>query len=161
MRIFAIIAMSCAVAFSPRVCGVASAGGTASLAGFAFVDASVTSQGSHAKLPAGTKIFPPGSKITGAEGCPKTSYGTDGLTVAVIDYEGSPSAGSVAVTRHPVTGGDFEDAPYYLDLNRGRNLQELSDISANGSYDVRFTYNIGEGQKKTISTKLVLARSCR
>ena len=49
-------------------------GGT--LTGFAFVDSSVTGMGSQAKLLAGVKIYPPGSKITGTEGCPTNRYHT-------------------------------------------------------------------------------------
>ena len=39
-------------------------------------------------------IYPPGSKITGTDGCPTTRYHTDGMIVAVIDYQGRPTAGS-------------------------------------------------------------------
>ena len=77
----------------------ASADANASLTGFAFVDGSVTAQGSRAKLPPETKIYPPGSTITGTDGCPTNRYRTDGMIVAVIDYHGRPTAGSLAVTR--------------------------------------------------------------
>src|SRR5271169_3457502 len=53
----------------------------ATITGFAFVDSSVTGQGSKAKLPAGTKIYPNGARITGTDGCPTTRYQTDGLIV--------------------------------------------------------------------------------
>jgi uncharacterized protein (DUF2141 family) len=139
----------------------ASADANASLAGFAFVDGSVTGQGSRAKLPAETKIYPPGSKITGTDGCPTTRYHTDGMIVAVIDYQGRPTAGSVAVTRHPASGGQFNNAPYYLDLDQGRTLQFLGPIFENGSYDVRLTYDFSLGQGKTVSATFALARSCR
>ncbi len=89
-----------------------------------------------------------------------TSYRTDGLLVLVIDYQGRPTAGSVTVTRRPAAGGRFENAPYYLDLNSGRTLQYLGPIFDNGSYDVLLTYHIGQGQEKTTSTTLTLARSC-
>jgi uncharacterized protein (DUF2141 family) len=139
----------------------ASADANASLAGFAFVDGSVTGQGSRAKLPTDTKIYPPGSTITGTDGCPTTRYHTDGMIVAVIDYQGRPTAGSVAVTRHPSSGGQFNNAPYYLDLDKGRTLQFLGPIFENGSYDVRFTYDFSLGRGKTVSATFALARNCR
>ena len=138
----------------------AAGGASASLAGFAFVDSSVTGQSSRAKLPPGTKIYPPGSKITGTEGCPTTRYRTDGLLVLVIDYSGRPTAASVTVIRHPAAGGEFANAPYYLDLNSGRTLQFLGPIFDNGSYDVRFSYHFNLGDEKTISATLALARNC-
>jgi hypothetical protein len=154
------VAACCLAALSPLASGTACAdGGT--LTGFAFVDSSVTGMGSQAKLPAGTKIYPPGSKITGTEGCPTTRYNTDGQIVAIIDYQGRPTAGSVTVTRHPATGGNFENAPYYIDLNRGRTLQYLGPIFINGSYDVRFSYDFNLGNAKTSSTTLTLDRSCK
>ena len=45
----------------------AAADANISIAGFAFVNSSVTVQGRRAKVPPGTKIYPPGSKITGTE----------------------------------------------------------------------------------------------
>jgi uncharacterized protein (DUF2141 family) len=138
----------------------ASTDANASLAGFAFVDGSVTGQGSRAKLPTETKIYPPGSTITGTDGCPTTRYHTDGMIVAVIDYQGRPTAGSVAVTRHPASGGQFNNAPYYLDLDTGRTLQVLGPIFENGSYDVRLTYDFSLGQGKTLSATFALARNC-
>jgi hypothetical protein len=131
-----------------------------SIAGFAFVDSAVTSQGSRAKLPSGTKIYPPGSTVTGTDGCPTTQYRTDGQPVVVIDYDGRPTAGSVQVTRHPAAGGNFEDAPYYLDVNPGRTVQNLGPIFDNGSYDVVFTYDFSLGKGQTSRAKFVLARSC-
>ena len=133
----------------------------ASLTGFAFVGSSVTAQGHRANLPAGTKIYPPGSKITGTEGCPTSRYNTDGMIVAVIDYQGRPTAGSLAVTRHPAGGGQFDNAPYYLDLDKGRTLQFLGPIFENGSYDVRLEYDFSLGRGKTLSATFTLARSCR
>ena len=130
------------------------------IAGFAFVDSSVTGQGSRAKLPAGTKIYPSGSKITGTEGCPTTRYRTDGMIVAVLDYSGRPTAGSVTVIRHPANGGEFTNAPYYLDLNSGRTLQFLGPIFDNGVYEVRFSYHFNLGAEKTVSAKFELARNC-
>jgi hypothetical protein len=139
----------------------ASADANASLAGFAFVDGSVTAQGSRAKLPAGTKIYPPGSRITGTDGCPTTRHRTDGMIVAVIDYQGPPTAGKVAVTRRPASGGQFANAPYYLDLDKGRTLQFLGPIFDNGSYDLQLEYDFTLGEGKTVSASFVLARSCR
>ncbi len=83
------------------------------------------------------------------------------MIVAVIDYQGRPTAGSVTVTRHPARGGQFENAPYYLDLDKGRTLQFLGPIFENGSYDVRLQYDFSLGQGKTVSGTFVLARSCR
>ena len=138
----------------------ASADANASLNGFAFVDGSVTGQGSRAQLPAGTRIYPPGSTITGTDGCPTNRYHTDGMIVAVIDYHGRPTAGSLAVTRHPASGGQFHNAPYYLDLDSGRTLQFLGPIFENGSYDIRFKYDFSLGQGKALSANFTLARSC-
>jgi hypothetical protein len=130
------------------------------IVGFAFVDASVTQQHSNAKIPAGTKIYPPGSKLTGTDGCSTTRYNTDGLPIVIIEYSGRPTAGSVAVTRHPASGGNFADAPYYLDLNPGTTVQTLGPYFDNGTYDVVFSYdyNLGAGQKTSAS--YTLARSC-
>jgi hypothetical protein len=176
MRILAIVAAGCVAALGSWGCGsatvsstsngaspeapAAASGSKGSIAGFAFVDSSVTSQGAGAKLPAGTKIYPSGSNVTGTEGCPTTQYRTDGQPVVIIDYTGRPTAGSVTVTRHPATGGDFANAPYYLDLNAGRTVQTLGPIFDNGTYDVVFTYDFSTGKGQTTSAKLVLARSC-
>ena len=130
------------------------------IAGFAFVDSAVTSHGSRSKVPPGTKIYPPGSKITGTTGCPTTRYQTDGLLVVVIDYNGRPTAGSIQVTRHPANGGQFENAPYYLDLDSGRIMQMLGPIFENGTYDVKFTYDFSLGSGETTLASIVLARSC-
>ena len=130
------------------------------LTGFAFVNAAVTAQGTHAQLPAGRKIYPPGSTITGTDGCPTNRNRTDGMIVAVIDYQGRPTAGKIAVTRRPATGGQFENAPYYLDLDPGRTLQMLGPIYENGSYDVRLEYDYNLGQGKTDFANFVLARMC-
>jgi hypothetical protein len=138
----------------------ASADADASLAGFAFVGSGVTAQGRRANLPPGTKIYPPGSKITGTDGCPTNRYHTDGMIVAVIDYQGSPTAGSVQVTRHPARGGDYQNAAYYLDLDKGRILQFLGPIFENGSYDVQFKYDFTLGTGKTLAASFTLARSC-
>jgi uncharacterized protein (DUF2141 family) len=138
----------------------ASSDANASLVGFAFVDGRVTGQGPHAQLPAGTKIYPPGSTITGTDGCPTTRYHTDGMIVAVIDYHGRPTAGSLAITRRPATGGRFNNAPYYLDLDPGRTLQVLGPIYENGSYDIRFTYDFSTGRGRRLLAKFALARSC-
>jgi len=139
------------------------AGSPLKFTGIAFVDSSVTSQGSRAKLPAGTKVYPSGSTISGADGCSTNPYGTDGLIVAVIDYEGRPTAGSVTVTRHPASGGSFENAPYYLDINAGRTLQFLGPIRENGSYDIRIEAGFGRAGAEQMKTSgsFVLARSCK
>ncbi len=139
---------------------VAAASAAAQLAGIAFVDSSVTSQGSRAQLPAGAKIYPPDSEITGTEGCPTTPYKTDGLIVAVIDYDGEPTAASLAVIRHPASGGRFENAPYYLDLNAGRTLQYLGPIFDNGTYEMHLTWGVGQAQDKATAAEFALARNC-
>lgn len=180
MRIISVFAASCVVALSLTACGFGTASSNSGgpgpgapaaspaspaaeggvITGFAFVDSSVTGQGSRAKLPAGAKIYPPGSTVTGSEGCPTTRYQTDGQLVVVIDYNGRQTAGSVAVTRHPAGGGTFENAPYYLDLNPGRTLQFLGPIFDNGSYDVKFSYDYNLGAGKSTSATIVLARNC-
>ena len=176
MRFLPALGIGCVVAVAAWACGSATVrstdgGGSVSaspaaggaegkLTGFAFVDSSVTGGGSQAKLPAGTKIYPLGSKITGTEGCPTNRYHTDGQPIVVIDYTGRPTAGSVQVTRRPAAGGTFQDPPYYIDLNAGRTLQNLGPIFDNGSYDVVFSYDYNQGAGKKVSGTLVLARSC-
>jgi hypothetical protein len=170
MRIPANITACCVVALCLFACNSAPTSSsanpsspdsaTASLTGFAFVDSSVAGQGAGAKLPAGAKIYPSGSQITGTEGCPTNQYKTDGLPVAVIDYSGRPTAGSVTVVRHPATGGTFTNAPYYLDLNSGRTLQNLGPIFDNGTYEIQFSYSFNQGAQKTLSATFVLARNC-
>jgi hypothetical protein len=177
MRILPMVAAGCVIVFGSWGCGTATPSSSSSIdsalpaaraasdskgsiAGFAFVDSSVTSQGSRAKLPLGAKIYPTGSTITGTDGCPTTQYHTDGQPVVVIDYTGRPTAGSVTVTRHPASGGNFESAPYYLNVNEGRTVQNLGPIFDNGSYDVVFTYDFSLGKGQTTSAKFVLARSC-
>jgi len=175
MKILAVAAVSCAAALGTWACGTApgspasgsgipSAGAPAAdgatVTGFAFLDSSVTGQGSKAKLPAGAKIFPSGSKVTGADGCPTNRYNTDGLMVAVIDYSGRPTSASLTVTRHPASGGSFDNAPYYLDLNPGRTLQFLGPIFENGSYDVKFEWDYSLGAGKKTSATITLARNC-
>ena len=139
--------------------GFAEAAG-AKLAGVAFVDSSVTGQGSRARLPAGAKIYPPKSEITRSEGCPTTPYRTDGLIVAVIDYDGPPTAASIAVIRHPASGGRFENAPYHLDLNAGRTLQYLGPIFKNGSYEIHMTWGFAGAQTTAKEADFTLARDC-
>jgi hypothetical protein len=80
--------------------------------------------------------------------------------VVVIDYSGRPTAASVQVTRHPANGGDFQNAPYYLDLNAGRTIQFLGPIFDNGKYDVHFSYHYNLGQEKSADASIVLARNC-
>ena len=132
----------------------------ATFAGIAFVDNSVTSQGSRSRLPEGTKIYPPGAEITGTTGCPTTRYRTDGLIVAVFDYQGRPTAGSLTVTRHPATGGSFENAPYYLDINPGRGLQFLGPIFDNGKYDLKLTWGLGGRTNPETTSSFTLSRNC-
>jgi hypothetical protein len=157
MRRFEIVAALCFAAVF--VAGTVRADGGA-VTGFAFVDSSVTGMGSQAKLPAGAKIYPPGSKITGVEGCPTNRYHTDGEIVAVIDYQGRPTAANITITEHPATGGNFQRAPYYIDLNSGRTLQYLGPIFGNGTYDIAFSYSYNLGTPKNSSTTFTLDRSC-
>jgi hypothetical protein len=173
MRTPSIFAIGCVMALFSWACGgsnppssetapgqAAAGGSKGKITGFAFVDSSVTGQGSQAKLPPGTRIYSPGSAVTGTDGCPTTQYRTDGQPVVVLDYTGRPTAGSVTITRHPATGGNFTDAPYYLDLNPGRTLQTMGPIYDNGTYDVVFTYDYSTGQGQTTTAKLTLNRTC-
>jgi hypothetical protein len=138
----------------------ATADANISIAGFAFVNSSVTEQGWRADLPPGMKIYPPGSKITGTDGCPTTRYHNDGMFVAVSDYQSDAMPGNVAVTRHPAIVGQFNNPPYYHNLQKGRMLQFLGPIFENSSYDVSVEYDFTLGQGKSVSTTFVLARSC-
>jgi hypothetical protein len=139
----------------------AEAAAGARLAGIAFVDSSVTGQGSRARLPAGAKIYPSKSDITGSEGCPTTPYRTDGLIVAVIDYDGPPTAASVTVIRHPASGGRFENAPYHIDLDAGRTLQYLGPIFENGRYEIHMSWGFAGAQAAATEAEFTLARQCR
>jgi len=130
------------------------------VAGFAFVDTSVTSEGSRAALPAGVRIFPSGSTITGTEGCPTTPYRTDGLPVVVMDYAGRPSAGSVAIVQHLADGRVIERAPYQLNFDPGRVLQYLGPVFDNGTYELTIEYFFGQGVPHRVSATLVLDRHC-
>jgi hypothetical protein len=150
--------LSCIVS-SVAGCGSAQNADEGEIVGFAFVDSSVTGQGSRAALPNGTKIFPPGSKITGTEGCPITQYRTDGLIVAVIDYAGRPTAGSVTVNLVPASQFG-QRAPYYLDLNTGRTLQFLGPIFDNGTYEVTLEYFFGQAKTKSTAARFTLDRRC-
>lgn len=130
------------------------------LVGIAFTSSSVTSMGSRAQLPAGTTIYPSGVRITGTTGCPTNRYMTDGMIVAVIDYAGPPTAASLQVTRQPASGGRFEDAPYYIDLNAGRTLQTLGPIFANGAYSLKLLSGMQTAKSVGSSGGFILARSC-
>jgi hypothetical protein len=138
---------------------VGDAAAAAKLAGIAFVDSAVTSEGSRAQLPASAKVYPPNSEITGQEGCPTTRYRTDGLIVAVIDYDGPPTAASLTVVRHPASGGRFENAPYQLDLNADRTLQYLGPIFENGTYEIHLISGFA-GAQTAATAEFTLARSC-
>jgi hypothetical protein len=149
----------CCVALGVAGCGSAPSGDEGKIAGFAFVDSNVTGQGARATLPRGTKIFPPGSTISGTDGCPTTQYRTDGLIVAVIDYAGRPTAGSVTVNLVP-TPQFGQRPPYQLDLNAGRTLQFLGPIFDNGTYQVTLEYFFGQAQTKSTAAQFTLARRC-
>ena len=131
------------------------------MTGFAFVDSSVTGMGSQAKLPAGAKNLPPGSKVTGTEGCPTNRYHTDGMIVAVIDYQGRPTAASVTITEHPATGGISSVRPTTSTSTAAARSSISARIFENGTYDVVFSYSYNLGAAKTATAELVLARSCR
>jgi hypothetical protein len=131
----------------------------ARITGFAFVDSSVTGQGSAAQLPSNAQIFPPGTRVTGTTGCPSSSFRTDGLIVAVIDYRGRPTAGSVTVSAVPAPqfGGR---PPYYLDLDTGRTLQFLGPVVDNGTYRVTLDYYLGQAQARSTAAEFALDRNC-
>jgi hypothetical protein len=149
----------CIGALATASCGSAQGGDEGKIVGFAFVDSNVTGQGSRATLPQGTKIFPPGSKITGTDGCPTTQYRTDGLIVAVIDYAGRPTAGSVTVNLVPAPQFG-QRPPYQLDLNTGRTLQLLGPIFENGTYQVTLEYFFGQANTKSTAAQFTLDRRC-
>jgi hypothetical protein len=158
MRLFGVIAL--AIVAMASVASAEPAPGTAKFAGIAFVDASVTGMGSQAKLPAGAKVYPPGTEVTGKDGCPSTPYRTDGLIVAVIDYDGPAAEGSLTLTMH-TAAGDRERAPYYLHLDKGRILQALGPVFDDGSYDMKLEWGFGGVQKPSAATaSFRLKRSC-
>ena len=127
----------------------------------AFVDNSTTSRG-NAVLPAGTPIYRPGSTIDGTAGCPTTSFGTDGLMVLVMDYQGAPTSASVTTTITPPEGGPgFEVAPYYLDLNPGQRIQYLGPRNQNGTYDIHIEYGYARSTGfPKMDVRFRLNRSC-
>jgi len=147
------------LALGPGLEAAHAAGEGVSVAGFAFVDSSVTSQGSHAALPDGTKIIPSGATVTGEEGCPTTPYRTDGLLVVVMDYAGRPTAGSVTISQDR-DGFVVNRAPYYLDFNPGRVLQFLGPVFENGTYDLKIEYDFAQGAPKQAHAVITLARQC-
>ena len=130
------------------------------VAGFAFVDSTVTSQGSKAELPKGTKIYPSGTKVTGTTGCPTTPYRTDGLLVVVMDYSGRPTAGRVTITEERANGFAVARAPYQLDFNPGRVVQFLGPIFENGTYTLKIEYHVIQGTPVETEASLILDRSC-
>jgi len=132
----------------------------AKIVGIAFVGSSVTANGHYTPLPTGTPIYPPGSTISGATGCPTNRYGTDGMIVVVIDYSGRSTAGSLTLIRHPATGGNFTDAPYMMDLDPGRYLQTIGPYTVNGSYEVQMEYDYSQGPARKASASFTLARNC-
>jgi hypothetical protein len=140
-------------------CGDAEVEDGARITGFAFVDGSVTGQGSAAQLPANAKIVPPGARVSGTEGCPSSAFRTDGLIVAVIDYRGRPTAASVTINLVPAPqfGGR---PPYYLDLETGRTLQFLGPVFDNGTYRVTLDYYLGQAKSQSTSAQFTLDRSC-
>jgi len=129
----------------------------AKLAGIAFVDSSVTGMGAKAKLPPGATIYPPGSRVTGASGCPTNRYGTDGQMVLVIDYSGRPTAANVVARR---TDANVVRPPYYIDLDAGRTLQFLGPEHGNGTYHVTFGYHLEQGREATVGADFTLDRTC-
>ena len=80
--------------------------------------------------------------------------------MAVIDYQGGATAGSLQVIRQPASGGRFENAPYYLDLNSGRTLQFLGPIFENGTYQLHLETGFGGLQNPKTDASFTLARSC-
>jgi hypothetical protein len=143
--------------------GAVPAAQKAKLVGFAFVDSRVTAQGSRARLPRGIRIFPSGSRLTGKTACPRRFGGStplDGLLVVVLDYTGSPTAGSATLTFKPAGSGraGFPDAPYQLDVDPGRTLQYLGPRTQNGTYAVKIEL-FGTAPQR-LAGKIVLARRC-
>jgi hypothetical protein len=132
----------------------------ATLTGIAFVDAKVTGQGSRATLPEGTKVHPIGSTISGTEGCPTSKFRTDGLIVAVIDYEGRPTSASLTITERRADSTQRARAPYHLNLDSGRKLQFLGPIVDNGTYELALSYGLAQKNPLTASGRFVLDRRC-
>ena len=101
--------------------------------------------------------------MSGTFGCPTSPFGQDGLMVLVLDYNGPPTTASVMTT---ITGPDdsqgFSVAPYYLDLNQGRQVQYLGPRTENATYDVtvEYSYATATGFPK-LTARFVLNRSCR
>ena len=130
------------------------------IAGIAFVDNSVTAMGSGAHLPPGTPVIPPGSTVTGTSGCPTDRYNTTGLIVAVITYDGRPTAASLTITEHTARG-TFQRAPYYIDLNPGVTLQFLGPIFDNGQYDLDLVSSFTGPMADKTHASFTLDRECR
>jgi hypothetical protein len=142
----------------PAAPGAGQSGDGAVITGFAFVDSSVTGQGSKAQLPPGATIYPSGQAITGTTGCPTDPYGTTGLIVAVIDYRGRPTAASLTITQPDA--GPFGRPPYYLDLNPGRTLQFLGPMRGNGTWNLELQYFLGKAEQHVAKATLMLDRTC-
>jgi len=158
MRAF-IIAFVAACCVGALVPSAFADGGT--LTGFAFVDSSVTGMGSQGKLPAGTKIYPPGSKITGTDGCPTNRYHTDGMIVAVIDYQGRPTAASITDYRTSCAGRKL---PARALLHRPE--QRAHAAVSRPNFRKRrlrrpLQLQLQHGASKNASAKFALDRTCR
>jgi hypothetical protein len=133
--------------------------GKATIAGIAFVGSDVTGQGTTAKLPEGTKVLPPGVRVTGTEGCPTTQYDSDGLIVAVIDYAGRRTAANITVNLVPPPQFGARP-PYFFDLDAGRKLQFLGPVADNGTYSLTLEWFVGQGQRRTVTVEFTLDRNC-
>ena len=76
--------------------------------------------------------------------------GPAGHKIAVIDYDGKPTAGSLTISTVPAQqfGGR---PPYYLDLNPGRQLQFLGPVRDNGTYELKLETGFGRLQYANVA----------
>jgi hypothetical protein len=130
--------------------------GATKIVGIVFLDSAVINGGT-ARVPAGARIYPAGSTITGATGCQTTP--TNGQMYLIFDYSGTPTAGEIDLTAPVSGGGSYPHAPIELDVNPGRTVQFLgTPLPINGTYKLQLQL-LGL-HPRTLTAAFKLARSC-
>ena len=133
-----------------------STSGATKILGIVFLDTAAMN-GGPASVPAGKKIYPIGSTVTGSTGCQTTP--TNGQMYLVFDYSGAPTAGEIDLTAPVAGGGTYPQAPIEMDVNAGRTVQFLgTPAPINGTYSLKLQL-LGL-HPQTLTATFKLARSC-
>jgi hypothetical protein len=131
-------------------------GGATRIVGIVFLD-TAQSGGGQAATPAGTKIYPPGSTVSGSVGCQTTP--TNGQLFLVFNYSGSPTAGSINLTAPQSGGGTYPHAPIGIDVNPGQTVQFLGvPVPLNGTYAL--SLQLLGAHPQTLNARFTLALAC-